>query len=1012
MPADRLRRLRFNILGPLEGWAGETRLHLGGPIQERVLVALLLDPGKVLPVSRLVAVGWAYDPPTTATHQIRKAVADLRKRIPGGAHVLVTDGPGYRVVVADGQLDLLQFGARVAEAKTYLADGKPSEAADALRMALALWRGPVLSGEGGQVIEAAATALGERRLAVAEQLVDIRLQLGETAEIVADVRELVSQHPMRETLRGQLMLALYRSGRPAEALDEYRTLRDQLVEELGIDPSPRSARIYEGILREDPELAAPARPPVAPPTVLAAAAAPEAPGAPCTLPYDVTDFTGRDRALREVVACARRPSGLGARIVAIDGMGGCGKTTLAVHAGHQLAEDYPDGQLHIDLCGYTSGEQPVTVGAALDGLLRAFGLPGDRIPEDTAARSSLWRTTMSGKRVLLLLDNAADAAAVIPLLPPSPDCLVLITSRARLLDVDGADWISLDVMGPEEAAAFIAATLGTPRVAAEPEAAVELALQCGYLPLAVRIATARLRNRPQWTLRYFVERLRDETRRLNELTSGERGVATTLRLSYQALDQDCRSAFRILALHPGRDLDLHSAAAMLGSDHLRAEDALEQLLDAHLAQQPAIGRYRFHDLVRSFAHSLRGAESETQTQLAVERVLDYYLAATGQACAVLFPGRQHRPTGLTESTAELPALADADQARAWFTREQATLLAAVRIAEVRGFDRHTACLARNIVFHLNARGQVEEFGELSRTAIAAARRLDDLSLLCVNLSNLGAACWKLGRYSEGMEVAQEGRELAVRLGDRVTEAHSERVIGLYNSLLGRFPDALPHLDRAIALERELGSTAAEVETLTVLSTLYEQWGRYQEAAVAARHAVNLIGELGGHESALVALTDLAFAHAGLHQYTEAEAFLCQARALDDDTTDPGHVALALALSADMAHRLGRTEEAARYAARCRAAIDITASPLRLAKVHNVLGRYHHNRADYLEALTLHSHAFELASSISYRAEEAYALSGMANAAAALGDPAAVDKHLSAAETLFTVMGVPTHARRT
>jgi DNA-binding SARP family transcriptional activator len=1009
MPGGEPNRLRFNILGPLEGWADDARLRLGGPIQERVLVALLLEPGKVLPVSRLVAVGWADDPPTTATHQIRKAVADLRRRIPGGADVLVTDGPGYRGVVADSQLDLVEFGAQVAEAKNFVAAGRLDAAAAALRASLALWRGPVLSGEGGPVIDAVATALGERRLAAAEQLFEIRRQLGETAEVVADIRELISQYPLRETLRGQLMLALYHSGRQAEALEEYGTLRDQLVEELGIDPSAQLARIYEGILRDDPEFAAPVAPSAGSSAVVAAPAV--SPGPPCNLPYDITDFTGRDQALRFVLSCAQRPSPQGARIVAIDGMGGCGKTTLTVRAAHQLSEHYPDGQLHLDMCGYTIGEEPVTADAALDSLLRAFGLPGDRIPEDTAARSSLWHTILSGKRVLLLLDNAVDAASVGPLLPRSPDCLVLITSRARLLDLDGADWISLDVLEPEEAAAFIASALGPARVAAEPEAAVELAHLCGYLPLAVRIATARLRNRPRWTLRYLVDRLRDENRRLNELNSGERGVATTLRLSYQALDQGSRTAFRILALHPGHDLDLYSATAMLGSDHWQAEDTLEQLLDTHLLQQPEIGRYRFHDLVRSFAHSLQSGTGESEARLATERVLDYYLAVTELACNILFPGRQHRPTGLPETTAVLPDLANADQARDWFTREQPTLLSAVRIAEAGGFDRQTACLARNIVFHLNSRGQIEEFGQLSRTAIAAARRLGDLSLLCVNLSNLGAACWKLGRYHEGMQVAREGRELAVRLGDRVTEAHSERVLGLYHSLLGHFPEALPHLERAIALERELGSTAAEVESLTVLSTLYEQWGRHQEAADAARQAVALIGNLGGHDSALVALTDLAFAYAGLRQYAEAESVLSQARALCDTTSDPGHVAMALALSADMAHRLGRAEDAARHAEGCREAIGKTVSPLRLAKIHNVLGRYHYSSADYPAALTLHSHALQLASSISYRAEEAYALSGMASAAVALGDATSADGHRAAAEALFAVMGVRAHARR-
>ncbi len=1008
MSAERQGSLRFNILGPLEGWADGARLHLGGPIQERLLVALLLEPGKVLRVTRLVAAGWNVDPPATAAHQIQKAVAVLRRRIPGGAEVLVTDGRGYRAVVTADQLDLLEFRTLVERARRLTAAGQLGDAAGALRAALALWRGPVLGGQGGRVLEAADTVLAERRLAAAEQLFDIRGQLGETTELVADLRGLIAEYPLRETLRGQLMLALYRAGRQAEALDEYTALRRQLVEELGVDPSPPLARIYEGILREAPELAAPAAPDVeAPATVLVPR--PSA-GPPSTLPYDISDFTGRDRELAEILSYARRSDRSGCRIIGVDGMGGCGKTTLAVHAAHRLSEHYPDGQLHLDMFGYASGEQPLAPGAALDRVLRALGVPADQIPEDLVARSSSWRAALASKRVLLLLDNVADSASVLPLLPASEDCLVLITGRARLLDLDGVDWIFLDVMTPEESAAFIATTLGTDRVSAEPDAAIELARQCGHLPLAVRIATARLRNRPRWTLHYLVERLRDETRRLDELASGERGVATTLQLSYQALDEQHRAAFRIMALHPGRDIELYSAAAMLGTDIWRAEATLELLLDTHLMQQPELDRYGFHDLVRGFALSLAGL-GEADGGLAVERVLDYYLTVTEHCCALLFPGRQPRPTGLRTSHAQLPDITDAEQASQWFIREQSTLLSAIRMAEEGGFDRHTAFLARNLAFQLNARGQVEEFGDVSRCAVAAARRFGDLSLLCVSLSNLGAAYWKLGRYAEGIEVTTEGREVAARIGDQTTEAHSERVLGLYNSLLGRFPDALPHLDRAIVLERELGLPAAEVETLTVLSTLYEQWGRHQDAAGAAQRALDLIHGIGGHGSELVALTDLAFAQAGLHRYDDAEASLGRARSLCDSTGDPGHVAMAMALSADVAHRLGRAEEASRYAEWGRSAIDTSASPLRRAKVHNVLGRYHYTSADYREALVLHARALELASSISYRPEEAYALSGMARAAAALGDAAGAAGHRSAAEKLFAVMGVPAAARR-
>ncbi|MFD5075701.1 BTAD domain-containing putative transcriptional regulator [Streptomyces sp. NPDC058371] len=897
---------------------------------------------------------------------------------------------------------MAEFSLLAREAKTAAAEGRSAEAAEILRGALALWRGPVLSGSGGPVIEAAATSIEERRLTAAEQLLELRLALGEAAELVVDLRELVSQHPLRETLRGQLMLALYRSGRQAEALEEYGRVRELLVEELGIDPGPQLTRLYEGILRESPELTGPPPPaPPAPPVELPAEP-------PCTLPNDLADFTGRDRELSELLGCAEESGEQGPRIVALDGMGGCGKTSLAVRAAHRLSAAYPDGQLHLDLRGYTPGDQPVTAGTALDSLLRALGIPGDRIPDDVLGRTALWRATLVGKRLLILLDNAADAAGIGPLLPASSGCLVLVTSRARLVDLDGAQWISIGVMSAEESTTLMAETLGAQRVAAEPEAAAELAQLCGHLPLALRIATARLRNRPRWTLQYLAERLSDETRRLDELSAGARSVSATLRLSYQALDEECRTAFRILALHPGGDINVHAAGALLGSGTWEAEDILELLLDVHLVQQPEIGLYAFHDLVRSFAQSLLGESTEGEDAVAVERLLGYYLTATEKACEVLYPGRQKRHTGIPPATAELPDLGDPDLAQAWFTREQTALISAVTLAERRGHDRYVVCLARNLVFQLNARGQMEEFGDLGRVAVAAARRVGDLGLLGVSLSNLGVACWKLGRFTEGIEVAKEGRDVAARLGDRHTVAHSESTLGQFNSLLGRFSEALVHLEKATTLERELGVARSEADNLTILSTLYEQWGRPEEARTAAERAVELRARLGQHEHQTATLTDLAFAHVGLGAYEEADHCLERARELFDAGGDPGDVALTLALSADVDDRLGRPVRNPDPAARALELVRTNASPLRRAKVENTVGRLRCRQGDCETALALHTHAYRLATAINYRIEEAYALAGMARA---LGDAEDAAAHRAAAEALFAEMGVPADHRR-
>ncbi|MEU4178510.1 BTAD domain-containing putative transcriptional regulator [Streptomyces sp. NPDC026589] len=993
--------LRFRILGPLEASVGGARFSLGGAVQERVLSVLLLEPDRVVPMPRLIEAAWEDNPPATASHQVRKAVSELRRRL--GDAFISTEGSGYRIAVTAAHLDLLEFNDRIRAAEQALREGLRPEAATEFEAALALWRGAVLSGQGGAVIESAATVLEERRLVATEDLFDLRLGLGLGSELVADLRTVVSEHPLRETFHGHLMLALYRNGRKAEALHEYARVREILADQLGVDPGPPLTGLYEDILRDDPGLLLPQRPP-------AVEAVPPAPPLPvCTLPQALSDFTGRNKELAELLACADAVDGSddrSTRVVAVDGMGGSGKTSLAVWAAHHLAERFPDGQLYVDLRGFTPGEQPpVSPGTALDYLLRSFGVSDDRIPSDAEARANLWRATVAGRRLLLLLDNVAHAEQVTPLLAASPGCLILITSRSRLLDLDGVSWVPVGLMTPQDSAALVVATLGADRVEAEPESAAELAELCGHLPLALRIATARLRNRPSWTLRYLAERLRDETRRLDELRSPQRSVAATLHLSYMALNVRQRAAFRILGLHPSTGMDVHSAAALLGADVHDAESTLEILLDMRLVQQPGFGIYTLHDLVRSFALSLFGPATAEDDSAAVERLLGYYLTATDVACQMLFPGREQRCTGIPAYEGSLPAWPDAEAARAWFDREHSGLLAAVSLAELHGLRRHTVCLVRNLSFHLNARGQFDDLWNVGRTALAAVRGLDDPQLLCVTLSNVGVACWKVGRFESGLEAAQEAREVAVSLGDRRIQAHSESTIGLLASMLGRYEEALTLLSEAVARSAKLGASRAEAEGLSTLSTLYEKWGRYAEAAETARRSLEISRTIGYHGNLVMSLTDLAFAQVGLGELEEADRNLAEARGLSETRTAPGDVGLVLALSARVAHARGRIAQAESFAARALELACTGTTPVRLTEVENIVGHLRSGLGAYESALDLHRHAHRAAVEMGFRAEEASALTGLARALDALGDRETAKGHRAEADRLYTFMGV-------
>ncbi|MFD6420376.1 BTAD domain-containing putative transcriptional regulator [Streptomyces sp. NPDC060198] len=1018
--------LLLRVLGPLEGWSGEDRLSFGGQVQKRILAALLLDSGRVVPVARLAEAAWGEEPPATMAHQVRKAIADLRRRIPLGTSVIITDGAGYRANLADGHLDLHEFRARGRAANTALRDGRPADAAEELRAALDLWRGPALSGVGGPLAEAAATALEEARLTAADQLFELRLGAGESGGLVAELRTLVAEHPLRETLRGHLMLALHRCGRQAEALEEYERVRALLAERLGADPGRRLADLHTGMLRgglapaaEAPMLPAASEPPGERPPGKGASygarstAGPPAP--PCTLPPALDDFAGRERERAELLGHLRdggRSGAPGPRVVAVDGMGGVGKTSLAVHVAHLLAPEYPDGQLALDLRGFTPGEAPMASAAALDALLRALGVPAERIPDDPEGRSGLWRSVLADRRVLLVLDNAANAEQVRPLLPNSANSSVLVTGRARLLDLDGARWVFVGPLTPEGSSALMAEALSPERVRAEPEAAAELAGLCGHLPLALRLATARLRNRPRWTVRHLVERLRDENRRMGELRSAERSVAATLQLSYRTMTAPHRHAFLMLGLHPGAVFGVHSAAALLGTDTRDAEDALEALLDAHLLQQPALGLYAFHDLVRSFARDL-GASSITRCaeSAAVERLLGHYLAATGAACALVSPGRTSRPHGLTAHGGELPVFRDRARAMEWFEREHPGILAAVTLAERRGHDRHVLALTRDLHFLLHARGQFDALGDLARLAVLASRRTGQPALLCVALTNLGATCWRLGRFAEGLAAAEEARDLAHRLGDRRAEAHSEANRGLMLSELGRYGEALPPLERALSLAREEGAVRVEAEALTTLSALYGRWGRYPEAVTAARRALRTARAHGYPTYEIVALAELASAHLGLGAYPEAGRLLTSARELcGDGVIGPGDAALVHALSGKLAQRLGEADEARAFAGRALLLARSGGAQVRLARVGNLVAELHLDQGEYEAARTAYARACTMASAMRFRPAEAAALLGLARVARALGETAAADEHDSRATELFDLMAVPECAR--
>jgi DNA-binding SARP family transcriptional activator/tetratricopeptide (TPR) repeat protein len=742
--------VEFRVLGPLEVCAGGTRVALGGPQAEKVLAALLIAGGTVVGVGGLVEALWDGEPPRTATHQVHKVVAGLRRRLSG---VIETDGPGYRIRLDGAGYDLGAFDALV---------GTPS--AEHLRAALALWRGPALAGIDSRALRAAADRLEERRLAAVEAEAELRLAAGEAAAVAVELSALVAAHPLRETLRCRLMVALYRCGRQADALAVYADARALLADELGVDPGPELARVHQQVLRADPALL----PPAAGPSGVDA------------LPYDLPDFAGRAGELERLLA----PGTTAMVITAIDGMAGVGKTALAVHAAHRLAERYPDGRLFCDLHAHTAGALPVTAAAALERLLRMVGVPTGEIPDDVDGRAARWRAALAGRRMLVVLDNAASAAQVRPLLPGSPGCLVLVTSRCRLGVLDGAALLSLDVLPAREALDLFTAIAGADRTAAEAGAADVVDALGGSRPLAIRIAATRLLHRPQWTIAGLAARLRAERGRLAELTCSDRGVGSAFALSYAQLRPAQARLFRLLGLHPGADFDAYSAAALAGTTPARAAAVLETLVDAHLLRSGTAGRYSFHDLLRDYARDLAPDDPA-----AGRRLRDYLLAAATAATDLINPGPRPflpDPSDPDLTRQQLPPLPDLDAALTWLTAEHATLVA-VALADT-GWQ--LACVLRPYFEH---RGHFTDWRATAEHALSTT----DSPLGTVLLHfGLGAQAMWTGRLTEGMEHFR--RALAADRRDQEIAAAALTSLGMLAHLANRDREAARYLRRALA----------------------------------------------------------------------------------------------------------------------------------------------------------------------------------------------------------------------
>ncbi|MBB5867455.1 DNA-binding SARP family transcriptional activator/tetratricopeptide (TPR) repeat protein [Allocatelliglobosispora scoriae] len=845
------------MLGSVEVWSGETSVPLGGAKPKALLALLMLERGHVVATHRLIDIIWGEDPPETVRSLIQVYVSTLRRNLAdhGLPDVIVTQAPGYVLQVPAEAVDRDVFLRLVEQSRTVTG----AQRVGLLRMALELWRGPALGGLEQAVLVSEALRLEQQRLSATEERIAAELELGLHDQLVGELARLVAQHPANERLRGQFMLALQRQGKQADALATFRECREHLAQELGLDPGPELVALHEGILRGDLQQ--------------------RQHRVPTQLPRVPDDFTGRS----EEITVLTRPGR--SRLQIIAGQGGCGKSALAAHVARSLASWYPDGQLHAELRGMS--DNPAEPAEVLARFLRALGVEAGRIPESTVERAELFRGLLEGRRVLILLDDARNLAQIQPLIPATPQSSVLITSRDRLTGLAGAQLTELGVLAAGEAIELLSHVVGEQRVRQDLDAARQIVGHCGGLPLAIRIAGARLASRGRLPLSWLADRLADETRRLDELSIQDMGVRASIELSHQALDSVSKLALGRIGFFGVPDFAAWTVGWLTGVSEADAEDVIERLVDAQLVEFSGVDRlgnlrYGLHDLVRIWAReNAEATEPLEQLRASVTRVLIGWLSYVDRAAKETQPDdirwrvtRDHGVVG--------PPL---DDPRAWFEAEQICMVAGVERAAALGLhelacdfapEQYSAVLsganrfdtrARIIDAVLNAArtagdlrieavmtaemGQLrylhDRFDEsrlLFREALGRFRELGDERGQAATLAGLGAACRESGFLLEALHFLDQAVGLLRGLDDDIGIGYAQRLAGSVRLEAGDFSQALADLQEALSCYQRAGSRRGEALTLRTLGLFHRALGNYAESIELCGRSRQIFSDLG------------------------------------------------------------------------------------------------------------------------------------------------------------------------
>jgi DNA-binding SARP family transcriptional activator/tetratricopeptide (TPR) repeat protein len=1023
--------MEFGLLGALAVHRDGAVVAVPPGSQRVLLAALLLKANRAVPLDELAEAVWGTDPPASARATLQSYVMRLRRSLGDiGPGRITTQPGGYQISVAAGELDVTRCEALVRTARAEARDGSWEEAAGQSRAALALWRGePLADVESELLALREVPRLTELRLQTLELRIDADLHLGRHGEVIGELQQLTAAHPLRERFHGLLMLALYRDGRQGEALAAYARARRVLIDELGAEPGTGLRELHQQMLTADPALDLPRPGPTVadqpgpavsdqPGTAVSddpGLAVPGGPGpaVPRELPAGIRHFTGRGGELKQLTALLDHTSEETPTVVisAIGGTAGVGKTALAVQWAHQVTERFPDGQLYVNLRGYDPA-QPVTAADALARFLRALGVAGRDIPAEEDERAARYRSLLTAKRMLVVLDNAGKAEQVRPLLPGSPGCVVLVTSRdalAGLIARDGAHRLDLDLLPQEDAVGLLRALIGE-RVDADPGAAAVLAGRCARLPLALRVVAEFAAARPDVSLAGLADELADQQRRLDLLEAGgdpRTAVRAVFSWSYRHLDAEAARAFRLAGLHPGPSFEPYALAALTGATLQDASRLLEALARAHLIQPAGPGRYGLHDLLRAYAAGQAHAiDTGQERRAALTGLFDHYLHTAATAMDSLVPAERDRRPRIPPPAAPTPPLPDPDTARAWLDAQRATLTAVVTYTAEHGWPGHATRLATTVARYLDYGGHYPEAISIHTHARHAARDSGDRAAEATALSNLGVVDWWQGRYQQATGHYQQALTLYRATGDQAGQAIVLGNLGVVDLSQGRYQQATDHYQQALTLYRATGDQASQANALGNLGAIAMRQGRYQQAAHHHQQALTLYRELGNRAGEAYALTNLGGTDVRQGRYQQAAR----------------HHQQALALFRELGNRSGEANVLTNLGA-----VDLSRGRCQQAVTHHqealTLFRELGDRAGEAEALNglgdallvigqpedaraQHAIALGVASQIGDKFEQARAHNGLAHVFHATGDPGQARHHWQQALTVYTELGAP------